>query len=382
MRWTLVAISLAGCGRWDFDELPTGDAGLPPRVVELSHRGTAVCVRSSDGRVACWGGNDQGQLGRGSGAATGAPELLALSNIVRIATAENAAFAIDADGALWGWGGNQFGQLGLGRTSPTEQTPQLVTIAPVVDVASGENHTCAITRQGGELYCWGNNQCGQLGTGDTMQSWTPRQVPGVSGARDITVHDQQTCFIDSTGMAQCFGAPYVANDTCQGLRLTPTPPVGLGPVVDIAGGCHLSMCAADSSGDAWCWGDDVAGVLGNGPVMETVDPSPVETVTNIKKIRTGYIASCAVNQTNDVFCWGANTEGELGIGNMSIGQANAPLQLPFFNGVVVDQIETGCTSTCVRSGSDIYCWGENEWAVIDDTTVNAFSPRKILGLPF
>lgn len=47
-----------------------------------------------------------------------------------------------------------------------------------------------------------------------------------------------------------------------------------------------------------------------------------------------------------------------------------------------DAAPTGCASTCVLSGHDVYCWGENSKAVIDDTGVDAFAPTLRTALPF
>ena len=46
---------------------------------------------------------------------------------------------------------------------------------PVVAIAAGSSHTCAVL-SGGGLRCWGSNLFGQLGTGDTMSKITPTTV--------------------------------------------------------------------------------------------------------------------------------------------------------------------------------------------------------------
>jgi len=46
-------------------------------------------------------------------------------------------------------------------------------------VTSGGNRGCA-TRTDGTLWCWGKNQYGQLGLGDTTQRTSPIQLPGVT----------------------------------------------------------------------------------------------------------------------------------------------------------------------------------------------------------
>jgi alpha-tubulin suppressor-like RCC1 family protein len=93
--------------------------------------------------------------------------------------------------------------------------------------------------------------------------------------------------------------------------------------------------------------------------------------------------SCAATAANDVFCWGRNTVGQLGIGSMSVGGSNTALQLPFFTGALeIDQLEVGCNASCVRSRDEIYCWGDNAEAIVDDTGATVYAPVRRVGLPF
>ena len=380
----LVVVGLASCGRFSFDPHEQADAPLEARgIVELSYRGDAACVRSADGRVACWGSNSTGQLGNGTTSPNGPPQLVSgLPEIVSIAAGEFTIFAIDRDGGVWGWGANDEGQLGLAPAVQQQLTAiQLPIPEPIASIAAGQYHTCAITRGLGELYCWGGNQCGQLGTGDQIAVPSPRKVPNVSGVARVAVNDRQTCFLDGTSNLYCMGAAYVSAG-CQNVRLAPVPPVGLPAAIDLAGGCHEAMCAVDPSGAAWCWGDNVGGVLGDGTVTPRIEPSRVAIISNVARVTAGVEVSCAASVSGEVQCWGANYRGGLGIDNMSVTSSVVPVQVPFFTGQPVDQIETGCTATCLRSGAEIYCWGGNSATIIDSSAANAYAPVLRGGLPF
>jgi alpha-tubulin suppressor-like RCC1 family protein len=80
---------------------------------------------------------------------------------------------------LWCWGNNLEGEVGIGSGSiPRQYLPRQV-ISPVpggwASVSGGESHTFAV-RAGGDLWCWGANDDGQLGLGDYHNECQPRRV--------------------------------------------------------------------------------------------------------------------------------------------------------------------------------------------------------------
>jgi len=75
------------------------------------------------------------------------------------------------------WGDNSFGALAQPVTSSNiKENPTTVSgVVEPLDVASGDNYTCAIDKDG-VIWCWGLNTFGQLGTGDIANTSTPAKV--------------------------------------------------------------------------------------------------------------------------------------------------------------------------------------------------------------
>ncbi|NQU64295.1 MAG: RTX toxin, partial [SAR324 cluster bacterium] len=78
------------------------------------------------------------------------------------------------NGTIKCWGKNDYGQLGLGDklsrgTSSADMGDALSAVdlgASAIELSSGYQHSCALLVNG-KVKCWGFNQFGQLGLGDT-----------------------------------------------------------------------------------------------------------------------------------------------------------------------------------------------------------------------
>ena len=86
-----------------------------------------------------------------------------LINFTKISTGCFHTAGIDANGHLWMWGNNDCGQLGLGDTTNRIAPTQLGTDT-WIEVAAGAQHTLAI-QSDTSLWVWGRNQDFELGTG-------------------------------------------------------------------------------------------------------------------------------------------------------------------------------------------------------------------------
>lgn len=107
-------------------------------------------------------------------------------------------------GDLYCWGDNDNGQLGDGATTDI-RTPFLVPgVAMATEIAAGQNHTCALI-SGGTLMCWGDNAYGQLGSGNTTDIRVPTPVPGISGALTLASGNNYVCVTETGGTVTCMG---------------------------------------------------------------------------------------------------------------------------------------------------------------------------------
>jgi alpha-tubulin suppressor-like RCC1 family protein len=364
-------------------------AGSCSTLVDVTAGAEHACVVRSNGRVVCWGQNDQGQLGR---ATTGAPEtpgeVMTLTNALEVSAGIGHNCARTAGGGVSCWGRNDAGQLGLGSMSATPTTtPTAVAITNIAELAAGGRFTCA-RRTTGAVVCWGIDTHGQLGG---AAPGTPRTMPGadvgaVAGATAIAAGSLHACAVVAGGAVVCWGQN---NEGQVGTGVTsvsapPTTVPGLTGAVQVAAG-STHTCARLGTGAIRCWGANGAGQLGDGTTT-TPRLSPVAVVNTSSVAITGALDlsvgdshSCVVQSSGLPACWGEGDFGRLGnASTMDRSQANA-VSGPSFTGRLVD---LGRAFSCTtRSDDRVSCWGANAVGQIGDgATADRTSPAFPSGL--
>jgi alpha-tubulin suppressor-like RCC1 family protein len=243
-------------------------------------------------------------------------------------------------------------------------------VSVVNNVALGVDFTCA-SMTTGEVYCWGRNGFGQLGNGTT--STNPSPTPGlVSGG-------QSFLFVQADGGGGSSGVGYFGcgltaqvngNAYCWGENnlgqlgngtsgsgnqsLQPTPVNGgLDFLLLDTGSRHA--CALVSSGQMYCWGDDGNGTGGTGsrPV-----PTAITDGNLYKRVSAGVDHTCALLAVDgSAWCFGGGSYGELGDGQKTSHQTPTLVD----PGLLLDQIRAGDRHTCaIDTKGDALCWGWND----------------------
>jgi alpha-tubulin suppressor-like RCC1 family protein len=243
------------------------------------------------------------------------------------------------------WGRNDYGQLGIGDTEFRGDDPdEMGARLPFVDlglgsrvkaVSVGTRHTCAVLHDG-RVKCWGKNEHGQLGLGD-------QQARG----------DQNGEMGDAL------------------------PSVDLGPGrISLAIACGAEhSCALLDDHEIKCWGNNTGGQLGledttergvsagqMGTALPEVDLAGRAAIA----LSLAGFETCALTGGSEIACWGDNRDGNLGIGNREPrgpypGDMGPSLQSIRFGAEQIPvQVSVGAHGACaVFASRTIRCWGLN-----------------------
>jgi hypothetical protein len=295
----------------NLSEIPFIDLGPTAPVRGLAVGGIA-CALFEDGRVKCWGGGSLGLYGVSDrslgddpgemGANLPYVDLGAGARVTNLDTDGGAVCAVLDDGRLKCWGlNNEQGRLGTGDTRdrrlPADMGDALPSVdlggdAKVVDVGVGREHTCAVLSDGG-VKCWGRafdtieqevgddliDAPGRLGYGDMrhrgavpeeMGDNLPRVDLG-SGARAVAVDlgRASSCALLSSGDVKCWGNG-ATNET--------RPLTNLGSIGDEPGEMGDALLAMDFGG------------------------------RRAVGLAVQYDSACAVLEDGTTHCWGVQME--------------------------------------------------------------------------
>lgn len=335
------------CWRDNTDPLDEPNTGnIIDFAVGFSHQ----CVVQDTGAVQCWGGNSWGQIGDGTTATRFSPTTVPMidgttASATAVAAGNTQTCALLDTGAVQCWGNNGSGQLGDG-TFTNSATPVTVSgidgvAARAVAITAGRGSHCCAVLDTGAVQCWGNNSNGKLGNSSTTNSNVPVDVVSIDGttsaATSVSAGSQMTCATLTTGTAFCWGdnnfgqlgyGESGVDRTAPWQPLATSPGNTLIEIVDVEAGLSHA-CALIDDGSVYCWGNNTEGQLGVTGVNTSASPVQVDGLDGTRKVvgvAAGGTHSCAVFEDGAVRCWGSPTA----LGNTDATGITSSVAVPVF----------------------------------------------------
>jgi alpha-tubulin suppressor-like RCC1 family protein len=401
-----------------------------------------VCAIDAAGKLACWGSSYSGQTGAKVSSAVVADSAATLGSLPPLVSVSASLFhtcAVTKDGRVACWGSNDDRRaIPDSKDEGTEKPRFVAGVEGAVEVAAGGYHTCALLGDG-EVRCWGDNSRGQLGDGVPQEAGVAiglAKLPGITDAQDLDAATDVLCVVvgQDRRRSQCFGKETWAKRTA-----LPTA----GDVHKAIRGSGDTMCALLEDGRATCvfQGDEIidatehlrvssisvggtrvcglltSGGIACGTMVGSLELDSQNPFPKARDVRAGGQRVCVLDDENRVTCWEWDTfpreqrppdqiptvvqdiEGAQAIemaswtacatfenGDVKCWdeQRDKPRQPRVMPGMpAIQQVVGMDTHTCALSREgEVWCWGRNlEGQLGDGTTGERTDPVRVRGIP-
>jgi alpha-tubulin suppressor-like RCC1 family protein len=346
---------------------PAFPPGFPGAAeIHTSYNTNSMCI-DLDGKFWIWGDNTYGQCGTGNTTIQRVPycasdnelnsingkQVTAIAHLCGIEGYMSVAL-LCSDGTVHTCGYNLHGQLGQGDTASRSNFNMVPALTNVVQIAGGRERYSsyyAVTSSG-QLYSWGYNADGQLGTGNTTQANLPvlRNTGSIAGKTIVKAFGQyQASFVlDSLGALHATGTNTTYGNLGDGTVVNKTSYVQVATsVADVYSGSYDYPVTFIKKTDKTLWACGAGNYSANGIPGATVSTTFVQVPignTVVKAIHGGtgsYNYAFALLEDGTVRSWGYNGNGALCSGDVVV--QSVPITVPTGNRLI----------------TDIMCWGDS-----------------------
>lgn len=312
---------------------------FPPKVISslvniklidcsINH---SICL-DNNGNVFTFGSNDYGALGKNKNELPYSyePQHIHLPPMKQVTCNFTSSFCVTEDGILYSFGGNHCGQLCLGHALDTHfDSPQKVEYFTNIDFIECGDHFAVCKTLEGVLYAWGDNDFGQLGTGNLDRQIIPKL---------------------------CSNWP--------------------NNIVDIKCGSVMVLVLTLEQ-EVYSCGDNHEDKLGRKTKDEySTTMEKIDSLSEIVKISCGSDHSMCIDIYNNLFVFGSNYYGELGLGDSD--SRHEPIKHPLSD--IIDISSGGMHTFVKNSSNEIYAFGYNKFSQCGTNSTNdaQLSPIQVL----
>jgi len=299
------------------------------QLIHIECGGYHTVGLTKNGQVVSWGDNDHGQLGHGDIKARSVPtkiEALDGMDITKISCGRWHTVVLTDQGEVLTWGVGDEGLLGYDDSYGSQFTPKKVEALAgivIVDVACGEDHTCAVTSTG-SILTWGKGI--QTGHGEDIIVVLPRLLEDLSskgGVVSVSANRYHTACVTKNGEVCTFGNGDYGMLGHGDERNHQTPKhvealVGKKSKIVSCGCEDTAVCTED--GEVYTFGQGMYGQLGHGDRENQTSPALVQALAGkcITQLQCGWHHTMALTSSGFLFSWGSSEYGALGHGNVKL----------------------------------------------------------------
>jgi alpha-tubulin suppressor-like RCC1 family protein len=189
------------------------------KLTQISAGYEDSCALDTAGAAYCWGDNSTWELGDGQGGSDGdyssvpvpvrTTGALAGKTLTQISAGWSYGCALDTAGAAYCWGSGPLGSTETSSVPVAVDARGALAGHPLAQISAGLGATCALAMTG-TAYCWGDNTYGELGDGSTVSSVVPVAVDnrGALAGKflaQVAAGAFHACAADDTGAIYCWG---------------------------------------------------------------------------------------------------------------------------------------------------------------------------------
>ncbi|MDR2152814.1 MAG: hypothetical protein LBO72_08335 [Helicobacteraceae bacterium] len=298
-----------------------------------------------------------------------------------VAAGKYHSFIIDGDGVVYATGNNEFGQLGTGDKDNRDVFTEVESLSAIVAVAAGDAHSLALD-SGGHVYAAGRNGYGQLGLGDETNRETFALVDSLrdKNITAIAAGDDDSFAIDSDGNVYAAGyngyGQLGTGDKDNRYAFALVSSLSDKNVTAIASG-YAHVVALNKVGAIYAAGRNGFGQLGLGDKADRRSFTLVDSLEGKKivAIASGDAHSLALDSDGKVYATGSNNKSQLGLGDIDDRKTFALVSS--LNDANITEIAAGAFhSFALDTGGKIYAAGANDFGQLGFGDSGYYAARK------